>query len=829
MPFIALCQISTPQWVNGIGGAGSNSVPSGVISDNQNNIYITGTFQGTVDFDVSAATKNLTSNGNFDVYVAKYTTMGQLIWAVSMGGSGLDQESSNMAIDASGNITIGGLWDSSSMDVDPGPGVFNLQNSGGLDGFIVHLDGDGKFLWGKSIGSSGRDIIHKIATDKAGNVIAIGQFESTITIGNISLTSPGGGTNGLTAKFDPAGNLLWAVNIGQSGYNETRGIALDASDNVIISGAFNGNTNFNPLGTTQNANAGSSSTFVAKYTPLGMLIWVKSVAGPIVNNNTFLCVDSNNSVYLSAPFSSPLTFNGSTVLNRTGSQDFFLAKFDSDGSFKWTKGIGGTSATTYNYGIIVSKDNYLYCSGYFTGSVDFNPSTGSNTLTSSRQDFFLAKYDTDGNYKYAFNAGNSGCDQTGGRNLTIDSNNDLLLVGSYCANVNFSATACAPYPLVAKSPRESFLAKYVQNVSASEITDFSIPQMKSFVLDKVNLKITVTMPANTDVRALVPSIATTGGTLNPLSGTSRNFTEPVIYTLTNGCTSLNYLVTVTTSTSTSVAICSGSSTTLKGDLQNPVSETYSWEILRGNSWVIAPGISNQSDYLTTNLINTTNSRVVISLRRKITTQNVSSYDSMYDLTIESGSISQLVQPVSTVVETTSSTITFNWTDVVGAASYEVSVDGGETFGDPASIGGITSTFDESNRELTFQTLDAGDQITLVVRALGNTKCASSEKSIPVTGMAISTVFAVSIPNTFTPNGDGNNDVLLINSSGLKTMRWSIYNRWGNKIFETLDVNLGWDGTFNGSVLPVGVYYYYFNAIMFDDSRVEKKGALMLIK
>src|SRR6202008_875984 len=78
LPVAGYCQLPTPQWVTDIGGSG-DSKPTGLITDNQNNIYVTGYFSSTVDFDPSAGVKNLTSVGGYDIYVAKYTPAGALV------------------------------------------------------------------------------------------------------------------------------------------------------------------------------------------------------------------------------------------------------------------------------------------------------------------------------------------------------------------------------------------------------------------------------------------------------------------------------------------------------------------------------------------------------------------------------------------------------------------------------------------------------------------------------------------------------------------------------------------------------------------------------
>ncbi|MDB5123994.1 MAG: type sorting protein [Mucilaginibacter sp.] len=552
LPFIGNCQISVPKWVDDIGGSGSSSsIPSSVKVDKQNNIYITGFYNGTVDFDPSAGVYNLTSvGGSIDTYVAKYTSAGALVWAVSIGGTGTEQVN-DMTLDANGSPTITGQYDSPVLDADPGAGTFNLNNNGGNDGFLIKLDTNGKFVFANSIGGSQTDYGDRVSSDKSGNIIWVLKYQSTVTIGGQSYTSQGS-FNGLIIKYDALGNLLWVVNLGDTNDSEARAVTVDSAGNIIVSGNFSGNDNFNPLGAAYNLNGNGSAIFLAKYNPSGILIWATSVSGTAVNNNIYLCVDSSDDIFLDAPFSSQLGFNSNaTTLNPVGSQDLFLAKYKPDGTYQWVKDIGGSSATIYNYGIVSSTDDNIYISGYFSGTVDFDPSATAAAPVSDhgQRDLFFAKYDSDGNYKWAFSAGNASCNNTLGRNLAVDSNNDILLVGSFCSTVHFDASKCTSYNLTSQSNiRDSFLAKYIQSTptAASQITAFSVAQqVSSAIIDQAKLQITVTVPAGTDVSVLKPAITVSVGvTLTPASGTAQNFTSPVTYTLGTTCASLNYTVNV---------------------------------------------------------------------------------------------------------------------------------------------------------------------------------------------------------------------------------------------------------------------------------------------
>ena len=87
-----------------------------------------------------------------------------------------------------------------------------------------------------------------------------------------------------------------------------------------------------------------------------------------------------------------------------------------------------------------------------------------------------------------------------------------------------------------------------------------------------------------------------------------------------------------------------------------------------------------------------------------------------------------------------------------------------------------------------------------------------------------------IPNIFSPNGDGSNDMFYVRGAGFSEFQLIIYNRWGEKVFETEDNSKGWDGTFNEKFVNPGVFVYYiFAKYALDDTEVTKKGNITLIK
>jgi len=147
------------------------------VADDAGNIYATGFFRGTVDFDPGPGVFNLSSPGGEAVFVLKLDAGGNFTWAKAMGGPLFNNWGYAIALDRLGNVYTTGFFIGPA-DFDPGPGSFIL-NSGGLDIFISKLNNNGDFLWAKSAGAAGVDQGYGIAVDRFLNIYATGQFAST--------------------------------------------------------------------------------------------------------------------------------------------------------------------------------------------------------------------------------------------------------------------------------------------------------------------------------------------------------------------------------------------------------------------------------------------------------------------------------------------------------------------------------------------------------------------------------------------------------------------------------------------------------------------------
>jgi len=222
------------------GGTGPD-IGRSVAVDSSGNVYTTGQFSGTVDFDPGAGTANLVSNEYADVFVSKLDASGNLVWAKSFGGTGTDAGNS-VAVDGSGNVHITGYFQGTA-DFDPGDGTTDLTSAGEQDVFVSKLDASGNLVWAKRFGSTDYDVGWSVAVDGSGNVYTTGYFQGTVDFdpgaGITNLVSAGQ-SDVFVSKLDASGRLMWAKRFGGTDGDAGVSVAVDGSGNVHTTGSFYG-------------------------------------------------------------------------------------------------------------------------------------------------------------------------------------------------------------------------------------------------------------------------------------------------------------------------------------------------------------------------------------------------------------------------------------------------------------------------------------------------------------------------------------------------------------------------------------------------------------
>ena len=213
-----------------------------------------------------------------------------------------------------------------------------------------------------------------------------------------------GGRDAFVAKFDNTGSLLWDIPFGGLGTSTDEAInavAVDAANNVYVTGVYYGTIDADPSANVAHLVAnGQSEVFVIKYDATGNLVWAKSMGGTQWEAANDLIVDGSGNVYLTGLFYGTSDYDpgaGTTNLVSNGNYDVFVVKLDGNGDLVWANSFG-SSADDFGNSIAVDASGNVIVGGYFQGTVDFDPGTGTDNHSSvGVKDIFVAKFDANGN------------------------------------------------------------------------------------------------------------------------------------------------------------------------------------------------------------------------------------------------------------------------------------------------------------------------------------------------------------------------------------------------------------------------------------------------
>lgn len=443
-------------WAKRIGGTAGHDEATSITVDANDDIYITGYFQSTVDFDPGAGTFNLISLGDYDAFVCKLDELGSFIWAKQFGGT-KNNRGYSIATDNNGNVYTTGYFNNSA-DFDPGAGTTNLTSNGQNDIFISKLNSLGEFVWAKQIGGADSDGGFSLSIDNNENVYITGSFYNTVDF------DPGTGVYNLTSlglsdificKLDASGNFTWANQIGGTGYDVGLSIKNDNVGNIYSTGYFSSTVDFDPSASVMNlTSAGDTDVYINKLDVSGNFIWAKQIGGSSTDRGLSISVDGNNNVYTTGYFYDiNVDFDPGVSSFNLSSQwyDSFVSKLNSSGEFVWATKIGGTSRD-YGRGITL-YGNGIYTTGSYEGTVDFDSGTGVSSSTSNGiWDVFIHKlsqcietsstdiitacdsytwldgveYFSDNSTATYVTTNKAGCDSTITLNLTINSTNSPI-------------------------------------------------------------------------------------------------------------------------------------------------------------------------------------------------------------------------------------------------------------------------------------------------------------------------------------------------------------------------------------------------------------------
>jgi hypothetical protein len=367
--------------------AGGTSYEGGlcIAVDAGGNVLVGGYLQ-SASITLGSVTLNNSAGTSSDFFTVKYDNSGNVLWAKSAGGTGLELMN-GIAVDAGGNVFVTGTFYSPSFTF----GSTTLINGGSAIGdvFVAKYDNSGNPAWAKSAGGVEFDVARRITTDAGGNVFVTGMFaSSSITFGSVTLNSSVPGFDIFIVKYDNNGNALWAK---RPGIAVSYGIATDAGGNAYITGNFS-----NPsliVGSDTLISAGSEDCFVIKYDSSGNAVWAERAGGNGTDVGNDIACDAAGNVFVTGSFRGlSFTFGITTLTNAgtAGTFDMFVFKYDSSGNPLWAKSVGATGEENGNSIAIDASTNAYVTGGFGSASVAFGSTTLNNAIGGS-VDIYTAK------------------------------------------------------------------------------------------------------------------------------------------------------------------------------------------------------------------------------------------------------------------------------------------------------------------------------------------------------------------------------------------------------------------------------------------------------
>lgn len=408
----------------------------GAATDSKGDIIVAGFFSKTAVLGGMSVTAD--SGSAADLYLAKVTPGGKTVWVRRYGGYHHDK-AWDVALDSKDNIILTGYITSTATF-----GKTKLTAKGGNDVLVLKLNPSGStVLWAKLMGGTSFEMGQDVAVDSKDNILVHGYFRGTATFGATTFTATGPTPTYymdiFLAKLDSAGKVLWARQAGGGKSEYGYGVAVDKSDDVLITGQFRETATF---GATTLTEAGYGGAYLAKLDSNGNWLWAKSLAGAATGSSAdgwAVATDSQSNVLVSGYFSGTVT-GGTASLTSAGNRDLFVAKLDKAGKWLWAKRGGGAGWDQAN-GVAVDSSDNVFISGNFEGTFVIP----GNTLTVKGGDAaLLAKLDKNGTWLWAKSAGpqkKTAPGEADAMNLVVDAAGDVYGVGMYSWYVAFGAAS----------------------------------------------------------------------------------------------------------------------------------------------------------------------------------------------------------------------------------------------------------------------------------------------------------------------------------------------------------------------------------------------------
>ena len=333
----------------------------------------------------------------------------------------------NSVIDTSdGGYLVGGTFNNGKIDF----GDYEISSNGATDGFIVKYNANNEVEWANNIGGTGNEYIYSVTETLNNEYVAVGYITSTtVQVGDYKLDCQGS-ADGMIAKYNSKGEVIWATNIGQKDWDEFNSVAATSDGGFVIAGSFNNNNI--TVGEDTYFNKGRYDGLIIKYDSSNNVAWATTIGGNSWDEFNSIAATSDGGFVIAGSFSSDSITIGNTSIETKGTYDGITIKYDSNYNVEWTQTIGGSSRDEITT-IDETTDGGIVVGGKFqSNNITIGNYTLNNKGSTIYNDGFIAKYDKEGEVVWANNIGGSNNDYVSTISATPD--NGILVGGDFVSS-----------------------------------------------------------------------------------------------------------------------------------------------------------------------------------------------------------------------------------------------------------------------------------------------------------------------------------------------------------------------------------------------------------
>ena len=481
--------IDPVSWSTYYGGE-SNDLSSALKTDKNGNVYIGGRTNSVGGIATAGAYKNIhTSNAEYDVFLAKFSATGSLIWATYYGGAG-DEILYEIEVDKFDNVIIGGLTTSTSDIATAG----SLQTiyGGASDGYIAKFSSTGALIWASYLGYQSNDYVTTIDSDKDGDLYVGGVSGSAVTLSPGTYKDTNSGlADVLLVKLKANGSFVFATFYGGSTNEMLNELCVDSNKNCYLVGYTSSSWGIATPGAFQSTSYAGVDAFIAKFDSTGNRVVSTYCNGNLYDNLQHIRIDLSGNLMICGYTASKTGMTTTGAYQTTfsgGNYDGWLLKFDSNLQRIWATYVGGNNDDVFQT-LAITPDSNVIMYGQTNSGTGLSTGGGFQTSLVGAYDTYIFKTDQHGNRLWSSYFGST--NQENAREVDVDPSGNAYFLGDTYSNSGIATNGA--YQTIQGGSQDAFLMKYVEP-SAGPISNNTIIYDQGICLGEAAALLTGTAP-----------------------------------------------------------------------------------------------------------------------------------------------------------------------------------------------------------------------------------------------------------------------------------------------------------------------------------------------